>query len=177
MPEPRAEIALHAAKTAGSNLLFLREEDIRAAQDMLFFAYRDFTAGADAILDELALGRAHHRTLHFIGRSPGIPVSDLLAILRITKQSLARVLTALIAQGYVSQTQGRADRRQRLLRLTASGQALERRLFERQRERLATAYRDAGGPAVEGFKRVMRGIMDADGRATMDRTERLRTAP
>jgi len=170
MPDQRGELS----KTAGSNLLFLREEDIRAAQDMLFFAYRDFTAGADAILDELALGRAHHRALHFIGRSPGIPVSDLLAILRITKQSLARVLSALIEQDYVAQTQGRADRRQRLLTLTLTGKALERRLFERQRERLVGAYRDAGGAAVEGFRRVMRGIMDGEARAIMDRAERMR---
>ena len=138
---------------------------------MLFFAYRDFTAGADAMLEELQLGRAHHRALHFIGRSPGIPVSDLLGILRITKQSLARVLSALIEREYVAQTQGRADRRQRLLTLTASGRALERRLFEGQRERLVAAYREAGGTAVDGFRRVMRGIMDEDARAAMDRAE------
>ena len=156
---------------AGSNLLFLREEDIRAAQDLLFFAYRDFTNAADVILEELDLGRAHHRALHFIGRNPGIPVTDLLAILRITKQSLARVLGALVEQGYVAQTQGRADRRQRLLTLTPSGQALERRLFERQRERLVAAYREAGPPAVEGFRRVMRGIMDEGARSYMDRAE------
>ena len=166
MPDPRGEAV------AGSNLLFLREEDIRAAQDMLFFAYRDFTGGADALLDELALGRAHHRALHFIGRWPGIPVSELLAILRITKQSLARVLTSLIEQGYVAQAQGRADRRQRLLTLTPAGQALERRLFECQRDRLARAYREAGGAAVEGFRRVMRGIMDEEARAYMDRAAR-----
>ncbi len=153
----------------GSNLLFLREEDIRVAQDLLFFAYRDFTLAADAILDELGLGRAHHRALHFIGRNPGITVSDLLGILHITKQSLARVLSDLVDQGYVAQTQGQADRRQRLLSLTPSGTALERRLFERQRERLAAAYREAGGPAVEGFRRVMRGIMDEQGRAIIDR--------
>src|SRR5690348_7301792 len=119
-----------APPQAGASLLFLREEEIRAAQDLLFFAYRDFTNAADVILEELGLGRAHHRVLHFIGRNPGLPVSDLLSILRITKQSLARVLTTLIEQGYVAQTPGRADRRQRLLTLTASGQALERRLFE-----------------------------------------------
>lgn len=151
--------------SAGSNLLFLREDEIRAAQDLLFFAYRDFTNAADVILEELDLGRAHHRALHFIGRNPGIPVTELLAILRITKQSLARVLGALIEQGYVAQTQGRSDRRQRLLALTPTGQALERRLFERQRERLVAAYRDAGAPSVEGFRRVMRGIMDEQARA------------
>jgi DNA-binding MarR family transcriptional regulator len=160
-----------APPAAGTNLLFLREEEIRAAQDLLFFAYRDFTNAADVILDELGMGRAHHRALHFIGRNPGLPVSELLAILRITKQSLARVLTELVDQGYVAQAQGRADRRQRLLTLTAAGQALERRLFERQRERLVAAYREAGAGAVEGFRRVMRGIMNDQARAYTERAE------
>jgi DNA-binding MarR family transcriptional regulator len=163
--------ALADSKTAGSNLLFLREEEIRLAQDLLFFAYRDFTGAADVILDELGLGRAHHRTLHFIGRNPQINVTELLGILRITKQSLARVLGVLVEQGYVAQAPGRDDRRQRLLSLTPKGEALERRLFARQRERLATAYRDAGGPAVEGFRRVMRGIMDTAALTYIDQAE------
>lgn len=179
MPEPKGGLKTIEPKgaepkpgaSAGSSLLFLREEEIRAAQDLLFFAYRDFTNVADVILDELGLGRAHHRTLHFIGRNPGLPVSELLSILRITKQSLARVLTVLMEQGYVAQTPGRADRRQRLLTLTPAGQTLERRLFERQRERLVAAYRDAGGGAVDGFRRVMRAIMDEDARAYMDSHE------
>jgi DNA-binding MarR family transcriptional regulator len=162
---PPAAAQPSPAPHAGANLLFLREEEIRAAQDLLFFAYRDFTGAADAVLDELGLGRAHHRALHFIGRGPdaagpGLTVSELLAILRITKQSLARVLGTLIEQGYVLQAPGRADRRQRLLTLTPSGAALERRLFERQRERLACAFRESGGPAVEGFRRVLRALVD-----------------
>ncbi|MBO0711444.1 MAG: MarR family transcriptional regulator [Acetobacteraceae bacterium] len=162
---------------AGSGLLFLREEEMRLAQDLLFFAYRDFTNAADVILDELGLGRAHHRALHFIGRNPGITVSDLLAILRITKQSLARVLSVLVRQGYVVQTPGRVDRRQRLLSLTPQGQALERRLFERQRERLTAAYREAGANAVEGFRRVMRGIMNETARAYLDHRETVNREP
>ncbi len=173
MPETRSAVSggFDPRGPAGSNLLFLREEQMRLAQDMLFFAYRDFTGAADVILDELGLGRAHHRALHFIGRTPGMTVGDLLAILRITKQSLARVLTALVDQGYVAQLPGRSDRRQRLLSLTDAGQALERRLFERQRERLAVAYREAGGPAVEGFRRVMRGVMEPAARAYMEQAE------
>ncbi|MCC6717546.1 MAG: MarR family transcriptional regulator [Acetobacteraceae bacterium] len=157
---------------AGAGLLFLREEELRAAQDLLFFAYRDFTGAADEVLAGLGMGRAHHRALHFIGRNPAIPVSDLLAILHITKQSLARVLTALVEDGYVIQQQGQTDRRQRLLTLTARGEALERQLFERQRERLAHAYREAGAGAVDGFRRVMRGIMDGDARQYLDRGSR-----
>src|SRR6476661_8305883 len=111
------------------------ETDLRMAQDLLFFAYRDFTNAADVALEELGLGRAHHRALHFIGRNPGITVSGLLAILRITKQSLARVLNALVDEGYVSQGPGYEDRRLRLLTLTDKGKALEQRLFEAQREK------------------------------------------
>jgi DNA-binding MarR family transcriptional regulator len=170
-PAYRAPEALRRTdehKPAGVDHLFLREEQMRHAQDLMFFAYRDFTAAADVILDELGLGRAHHRAIHFVGRQPGITVGDLLTILRITKQSLARVLTTLVDQGLVAQMPGRADRRQRLLTLTDKGRALERRLFERQRERLAAAYREAGGPAVDGFRRVMRGIMDQGARAVLD---------
>jgi DNA-binding MarR family transcriptional regulator len=161
-----------ATPAAGRSLLFLREEELRLAQDLLFFGYRDFTAGADAILAELGMGRAHHRVLHFVGRSPGISVGELLGILGITKQSLGRVLTPLVEGGHVRASAGRSDRRQRLLALTAKGEALERRLFDRQRERVVRAYREAGPAAVEGFRRVMRGLMGPDARAQVDRLER-----
>jgi DNA-binding MarR family transcriptional regulator len=142
--------------------------DIRLAQDLLFFAYRDFTNAADVILEELGLGRAHHRAMHFIGRHPGITVSELLSILRITKQSLARVLSDLVDRTYVSQTPGLDDRRQRLLRLTGAGLALEQRLFERQQACLAEAFHAAGPTALAGFRQVMRGIMDESARAWVD---------
>jgi DNA-binding MarR family transcriptional regulator len=143
---------------------------MRQAQDLLFFAYRDFTNVADQVLEELGLGRAHHRALHFIGRNPGLTVSALLAILRITKQSLARVLNLLVDEGYVGQAPGFEDRRLRLLTLTEKGQALERRLFESQRALLAQAYLQAGPQAVEGFRAVMRGLMDVGARAYVDGT-------
>jgi DNA-binding MarR family transcriptional regulator len=146
----------------------VRDLDIRLAQDLLFFAYRDFTNAADVILEELGLGRAHHRAMHFIGRHPGITVSELLSILRITKQSLARVLNELIDRGYVAQAPGRGDRRQRLLRLTCAGEALEHRLFDRQKAPLAKAFDAAGPSAAAGFRKIMRGIMDESARAWVD---------
>jgi DNA-binding MarR family transcriptional regulator len=166
MPEPTA------LGPAGANPAFPREDDMRQAQDLMFFAYRDFTNAADVFLEEFGLGRAHHRALHFIGRNPGITVSDLLGILRITKQSLARVLSALVEQGYVAQSPGRADRRQRLLTLTEAGRSLERRLFEHQMTRLGPAYRAAGRTAVDGFRQVMRSIMDDAARAYLDNADR-----
>ena len=155
---------------APTPLVDLGDSEMRLAQDLLFFGYRDFTAVADQVLEELGMGRAHHRALHFIGRNPGITVSGLLAILRITKQSLARVLNALVDQGYVSQSPGFEDRRLRLLCLTASGQALERRLFESQQARLAQAYCAAGPQAVQGFRAVMRAMMDKGARDYIDGT-------
>lgn len=161
--------APHAAPGAG--LLFLREDELRAAQDMLFFALRDLTSPADAMLAEMKFGRAHHRCLHWVGRKPGLNVGELLCILGITKQSLTRVLGPLIREGYVTQMPGPTDRRQRLLSLTEKGAALERQLFDTQREKLLAAYREAGGPAVEGFKRVMRGLIGPGGRAYLESSE------
>ncbi|HTQ71895.1 MAG TPA: MarR family transcriptional regulator [Acidocella sp.] len=161
--------ASHAAP--GASLLFLREDELKTAQDMLFFALRDLNAPPDALLAELNFGRAHHRCLHWIGRKPGLKVGELLSILGITKQSLTRVLGPLIQEGYVEQVPGSKDRRQRLLTLTEKGAALERRLFDSQRERLLAAYREAGGPAVEGFKRVMRGLISPEGRAYIESLE------
>jgi DNA-binding MarR family transcriptional regulator len=148
----------------------LSEEEMRLAQDLLFFAYRGFTNVADKVLEELGMGRAHHRALHFIGRNPGITVSGLLAILRITKQSLARVLNALVDEGFVSQAPGFEDRRLRLLTLTEKGRVLEKRLFDAQRDRVTQAYRDAGPQAVQGFRTVMRAMMDNGARDYIDGT-------
>jgi DNA-binding MarR family transcriptional regulator len=146
------------------------EAEIRLAQDLLFFAYRDFTEVADKVLDELGLGHAHHRALHFIGRKPGLTVSALLSILRVTKQSLARVLNHLIEQGYVQQAPGFEDRRLRLLTLTDKGAALERRLFECQRDLLSAAFRRADPQAIDGFRQVLRLIMDKGAREYIDGT-------
>ncbi|HKY95265.1 MAG TPA: MarR family transcriptional regulator [Kiloniellales bacterium] len=145
---------------AGANPLFLRDEELRQGIELLFYAYRDHTAEADAILAELGLGRAHHRVIYFVGRYPGISVGELLDILRITKQSLSRVLGELLAGGFVEQRKGARDRRQRLLSLSPAGQALEQRLSDIQCRRLARAYRRAGAEAVAGFRTVLGGITE-----------------
>ncbi|MCA3260464.1 MAG: MarR family transcriptional regulator [Telmatospirillum sp.] len=144
----------------GLQHLYLRDEDLRLGIELLFYAYRDFTAEPDRMLEEIGFGRAHHRAIYFVGRYPGINVGELLAILRITKQSLSRVLGELVRKGYILQRQGTSDRRQRRLELTEQGAALERKLSENQRRRIAAAYRAAGPAAVEGFRRVMLGLID-----------------
>ena len=142
--------------------LFLREEELRQGIELLFYAYRDFTAEPDAMLARYGFGRAHHRVIYFVGRYPQLTVTELQSILRITKQSLSRVLGQLVRQGFIVQKPGPRDRRQRLLELTAQGVELERKLSENQRQRVAKAYRQAGAQAVDGFRNVMLGIMSSD---------------
>ena len=151
---------------------FLSEEEVRQGVELLFFAYRDFTAEPDAILAEYGFGRAHHRVVHFVGRNPQITVGELLGILRITKQSLNRVLGQLLRRGFIIQHRGPQDRRQRLLELTDRGRELEKRLSAPQRARVGGAYRKAGAQAVEGFRKVLLGIIAAD--ADRGRFERAR---
>ena len=144
----------------GPNPLFLREEELRQAMELLFFAYKDFTSEPDRLLERYGFGRAHHRVLYFVGRNPSISVSELLKILGITKQSLSRVLGQLVREGLIEQRRGERDQRKRLLTLTDRGAALERELFQSQRLRVAEAYHRAGAEAVEGFRQVLLNLMD-----------------
>lgn len=136
----------------------ISEQAIIELVELLFFAYRDFVADPDKILAGYGFGRAHHRVLHFVGRSPGLRVQELLDILRITKQSLARVLRELIDEGFIHQIEGEADRRQRLLHLTPEGEALHRRLMAPQVERVRRALAAAGEPADGQYRRVLSGL-------------------
>lgn len=123
----------------GSEFRF-RETDAHADLiELLFFAYRDFISDPDAILAEYGFGRAHHRVLHFVDRNPGLTVADLLSVLKITKQSLGRVLKQLIDGGFVEQRPGPRDRRQRLLYTTDQGGALANRLLQPQSRRMERA--------------------------------------
>lgn len=144
----------------GENLLFLTDDQLLQGIELMFFAYRGFTSDPDEILAEYTYGRAHHRALHFINRNPDITVSDLLNILGVTKQSLNRVLRQLVEDQLVESKVGKRDRRERNLRLSPSGQDLERSLSEAQRKRMRRAYKAAGPDAVHGFRTVLQNIMD-----------------
>lgn len=133
---------------------------IRQAIELLFFAYRDFTSDPDVILARSGYGRAHHRILHFVGAYPGISVAQLLSILRITKQSLGRVLKQLLKQGFVEQRPGKRDRRQRLLFLTDKGRAFEANLSTPQQERVRHAFTVAGPDAVAGYLKVLEHLIN-----------------
>jgi DNA-binding MarR family transcriptional regulator len=127
--------------------------------ELLFFAYRDFVGDADHVLEEFGFGRAHHRVIHFVHRYPGLKVADLLDVLRITKQSLGRVLKQLLDEGYIVQKAGAKDRRERLLFATAKGEALVAKLAGLQTDRINGALDPAGADTVRQF---LRGMIDRD---------------
>jgi DNA-binding MarR family transcriptional regulator len=149
--------------------------------ELLFFAYRDFIGDPDDVLAKFRFGRAHHRVLHFVNRNPGMKVAELLDILKITKQSLGRVLKQLIDQGYVLQKEGANDRRQRLLYVTPKGEALAMKLAGLQTARIARALSELGPNAHEAACRFLAAMINVEQRdavlrfiARADRTRRSR---
>jgi DNA-binding MarR family transcriptional regulator len=130
--------------------------------ELLFFAYRDFVGDADNELEAFGFGRAHHRVMHFVHRYPGLKVADLLDVLRITKQSLGRVLKQLLDEGYIVQRTGNNDRRQRLLFATPKGEALVAKLAGLQTDRITRALRDISPSDVDTVRQFLRAMIDHD---------------
>ena len=149
--------------TASSSVSHLNEP-LWDLIELLFFAYRDFVGDPDEVLIKLGFGRAHHRVLHFVNRNPGMKVAELLDILRITKQSLGRVLKQLIDQGYVLQREGAQDRRQRLLYVTPKGEQLALKLAMLQTERLSRSLSELGPGAHEAARRFLAAVIDPENR-------------
>jgi len=136
--------------------------------ELLFFAYRDFIGDADEILGRIGFGRAHHRVLHFVHRHPGMRVADLLDVLKITKQSLGRVLRELVNDGYVVQRAGPADRRQRLLYTTPKGEALALELAHLQTRRFARALNECGEGARAEACRFLAAMIEPSARGEVE---------
>ncbi|MEZ5785085.1 MAG: MarR family transcriptional regulator [Xanthobacteraceae bacterium] len=132
--------------------------------ELIFFAYRDFVGDPDSVLAALGFGRAHHRVLHFVNRNPGLKVAELLDILKITKQSLGRVLKQLIDQGYIEQREGEKDRRQRLLFVTPKGEALALQLADLQTQRIMRAFGELGPDAHAAARRFLTAMLNPEAR-------------
>jgi DNA-binding MarR family transcriptional regulator len=137
--------------------------------ELFFFAYRDFTSDPDQILADYEFGRAHHRILHFVNRMPGLTVAELLDVLKITKQSLARVLKQLIDTGHIIQVQGPRDRRQRELYPTAKGRKLALDLARPQSRRIREALREAGSGDREAVERFLKAMVNPELRPQIDK--------
>ncbi|HEX2839874.1 MarR family winged helix-turn-helix transcriptional regulator [Hyphomicrobium sp.] len=142
--------------------------DLITHVELLFFAYRDFTGDPDAVLEQYGFGRAHHRVLHFVHRNPGLRVANLLEILKITKQSLARVLKQLIGEGFITQRAGAEDRRERLLYATLKGTRLAEKLTALQVKRIEAALQTAGPEAEAATKRFLLAMISDEDRAQVE---------
>jgi DNA-binding MarR family transcriptional regulator len=160
-----------------TDIIFLSQSREHAASDdaaereptwdlieLLFFAYRDFVSDPDHVLEKFGFGRAHHRVLHFVNRNPGMKVADLLETLRITKQSLGRVLKQLVDEGYVVQKEGPDDRRHRLLFVTPKGEQLAMQLAGLQTERITRALAGLGPHAHEAARAFLAAMVDDESR-------------
>lgn len=142
--------------------------DLITHVELFFFAYRDFTGDPDAVLSQYGFGRAHHRVLHFVHRNPGLRVANLLEILKITKQSLARVLKQLIGEGFITQKAGAEDRRERLLYATLKGTRLAERLTALQVARIEAALAAAGPGADAATKKFLLAMISDEDRAQVE---------
>ncbi|MCC6775543.1 MAG: MarR family transcriptional regulator [Hyphomicrobiales bacterium] len=156
--------------TSGPERPARANEPIWDVIELLFFAYRDFISEPDDVLERFGFGRAHHRVLHFVNRHPGMKVAELLDTLKITKQSLGRVLKQLIDQGYVAQKEGASDRRQRLLYVTPKGEALAMKLAGLQTARVARVLDELGPGAHEAARKFLTAMINADHRDAVLRT-------
>jgi DNA-binding MarR family transcriptional regulator len=145
--------------------LYLSDEALKQGLDLLFIAARDVSAQGARALDDAQLGRAHARAMHFIARNPGLSVAELLGFLKVTKQSLNRVLNDLLKDGLVERKTGMQDRRTRRLQLTEAGQVLADAIWQAQRPLLVAAFKLAGQDAVNGFRKVLMGVIANDASA------------
>lgn len=150
-------------KTAFATMQDTSRRDLRwDIIEQLFFAYRDFVGDADHVLEEFGFGRAHHRVVHFVCRYPGLKVADLLDVLRITKQSLGRVLKQLLDEGYIVQKAGDSDKRQRLLFATAKGESLVAKLAGLQTDRIVRALENVDPATADSVQKFLLGMIDRD---------------
>ena len=144
---------------------FLNEKEIRKIIELVFFSYRDFTAGPDQILEKLNFGRAHHRVIYFVGKKDKITIKELLRVLKITKQSLSRVLNQLVKEGFILVSTG-SDKRTKNLSLTTSGLSLENELSTIQITKIKKVISNFNKEDIDGFKRILYEMIEADNKTT-----------
>ena len=144
---------------------FLNDKEIRKIIELVFFSYRDFTAGPDQILEKLNFGRAHHRVIYFVGKKDQITIKELLGVLKITKQSLSRVLNQLVKEGFIVVSTG-LDKRTKNLSLTSSGLSLENELSTIQIQKIKKVINNFNQEDIDGFKRILYEMIEIDNKKT-----------
>jgi len=144
---------------------FLNDKEIRKIIELIFFSYRDFTAGPDQILEKLNFGRAHHRVIYFVGKKDKITIKELLGVLKITKQSLSRVLNQLVKEGFIVVSTG-LDKRTKNLSLTSSGLSLENELSTIQIQKIKRVINNFNQEDIDGFKKILYEMIEIDNKKT-----------
>ena len=144
---------------------FLNDKEIRKIIELIFFSYRDFTAGPDQILEKLNFGRAHHRVIYFVGKKDKITIKELLGVLKITKQSLSRVLNQLVKEGFIVVSTG-LDKRTKNLSLTSSGISLENELSTIQIQKIKKVINNFNQEDIDGFKKILYEMIEIDNKKT-----------
>ena len=144
---------------------FLNDKEIRKIIELVFFSYRDFTAGPDQILEKLNFGRAHHRVIYFVGKKDKITIKELLGVLKITKQSLSRVLNQLVKEGFIVVSTG-LDKRTKNLSLTSSGLSLENELSTIQIQKIKRVINNFNQEDIDGFKKILYEMIEIDNKKT-----------
>ena len=140
---------------------FLNEKEIRKIIELIFFSYRDFTAGPDKVLEKLNFGRAHHRVIYFVGKKDKITIKELLGVLKITKQSLSRVLNQLVKEGFIVVSIG-LDKRTKNLSLTTRGLNLEKELSNIQIKKIKNVINNFNQEDIDGFKKILFEMIEID---------------
>jgi len=148
--------------------LFLSDTEIRKIIELMFFSYRDFTSGPDAILEKINFGRAHHRVIYFVDKKKQITIKDLLSILQITKQSLSRVLNQLINEKYILASTGE-DKRTKKLSLTKKGEELENKLSTLQIYKIRNIIKNANEIDINGFKKILYEMIEEKNKIKFDK--------
>ena len=148
--------------------LFLSDKEIRKIIELFFFSYRDFTSGPDEVLRRINFGRAHHRIIYFVGKSEQITISNLLSILKITKQSLSRVLNQLVKEKYIMVSAG-DDKRTKNLSLTKKGKELEEKLTKIQSNKIKNVIKNANEDDINGFKKILYAMIDKNNQIQFDK--------
>ena len=144
---------------------FLNEREIRKIIELVFFSYRDFTAGPDQVLEKLHFGRAHHRVIYFVGKKDKITIKELLGVLKITKQSLSRVLNQLVKEGFIVVSTG-IDKRTKNLSLTSTGLKLENELSTIQIKKIKKVINNFKQEDIDGFKKILYEMIEIDNKKT-----------
>jgi DNA-binding MarR family transcriptional regulator len=144
---------------------FLNDKEIRKIIELVFFSYRDFTAGPDQILEKLNFGRAHHRVIYFVGKKEQITIKELLGVLKITKQSLSRVLNQLVKEGFIVVSTG-LDKRTKNLSLTSRGIDLENELSTIQIQKIKKVINNFNQEDIDGFKKILYEMIEIDNKKT-----------